>query len=117
MALKRKSIQGQFASATAVLLAASATLTRYVRSIHITNNSSAARTWNLAFAATATSAGPGVFGEALPANSAGPSSRAERYYGGQGKRLDNTAISGFADAATSVSYEIVYDESDTADAT
>lgn len=116
MALKRKSIQGQFANATAVLLAASSTLTRYIRSIHITNNTNASRTWNLAFAATATSAGPGVFAEALPANTAGPTSRADRYYGGQGKRLDNVAISGFADAATSVSYEIIYDESDTADA-
>lgn len=116
MALKRKSIQGQFAAATAVLLAASATLTRYVRSIHVTNDTAATRTWNLAFAATATSAGPGVFGEALPSSASGQSSRADRYYGGQGKRLDNTAISGFADAATSVSYEIIYDESDTLDA-
>lgn len=117
MALKRKSIQGQFASATAVLLAASSSVTRYVRSVHISNDSAAARTWNLAFAATATSAGPGVFGEALPANTFGASARADRYYGGAGKRLDNVAISGFADAATSVSYEIIYDESDTVDAT
>jgi hypothetical protein len=111
MALKSKSIQGQFANATASLLAASSTLTRYVRSYHITNDSASAVTWNLAFAATATSAGPGVFGESLPANS-----RTDRYYGGKGKRLDNVVISGFASAATSVSYEIVYDESDTADA-
>lgn len=111
MALKRKSIQGQFANATAVLLAASASVTRYVRSFHITNDSASSVTWNLAFAATATSAGPGVFGEALAANS-----RTDRYYGGAGKRIDNVAISGFASAATSVSYEIVYDESDTLDA-
>lgn len=111
MALKRKSIQGQFANATAVLLAASSTLTRYVRSFHITNDSSSAVTWNLAFAATATSAGPGVFAESLPANS-----RTDRYYGGAGKRIDNVAISGFASAATAVSYEIIYDESDTLDA-
>lgn len=112
MALKSKSIQGQFASSTAVLLAASATLTRYIRSLHITNDSGSTVTWNLAFAATATSAGPGIFGESIPANS-----RTDRYYGGKGKRLDNVAISGFASAATSVSYEIVYDESDTLDAT
>lgn len=111
MALKPKAIQGQFANATAVLLAASASVTRYVRSLHITNDSASAVTWNLAYAATATSAGPGVFGESLPANS-----RTDRYYGGKGKRLDNVAISGFASAATSVSYEIVYDESDTLDA-
>lgn len=111
MALKRKSIQGQFANSTAVLLAASSTLTRYVRSFHISNDSGSTVTWNLAFAATATSAGPGIFGESLPANS-----RTDRYYGGSGKRIDNVAISGFASSATSVSYEIIYDESDTLDA-
>lgn len=111
MALKPKSIQGQFANATAVLLAASATLTRYVRSIHISNNSGSALTWNLAYAATATSAGPGVFGESIAANA-----RTDRYYSGKGKRIDNVAIAGFASAPTSVSYEILYDESDTLDA-
>lgn len=116
MALKGKTIRGQFANATAVLLAASASVTRYVRSIHITNDTNAQRTWNLAYAATATSAGPGVFGEPIPPNTSGPSSRATIVYGGKGHRLDNVAISGFADAATSVSYEINYDESDTADA-
>lgn len=115
MALKRKSIQGQFANATAVLLAGSASVTRYVKSVHITNDTNAQRTWNLAYAATATSAGPGVFGEVLPANTAGAPSRAVLVYPA-GKRLDNVAISGFADAATSVSYEINYDESDTLDA-
>lgn len=111
MALKSKSIQGQFASSTAALLAASSTLTRYVRSFHISNDTASAVTWNLAFAATATSAGPGIFGESLPANS-----RTDRYFGGKGFRLDNVAISGFASSATAVSYQIVYDESDTADA-
>lgn len=112
MALKAKSIQGQFANSTAVLLAASSAVTRYVRSIHVTNDTVSVLTWNLAFAATATNAGPGVFGEVIP-----PLSRADRYFGGRGMRLDNVAISGFASAATSVSYQIVYDESDTVDAT
>jgi hypothetical protein len=116
MALKAKTVRGQFAASTAVLLAASSSVTRYVRSVHVTNNASSAHTWNLAFAATATSAGPGVFGEAIPANSGGVSSRADRYFGGRGERLDNVAISGFADVATAVSYEINYDESDTVDA-
>src|SRR5262245_62108133 len=111
MALKRKSIQGQFANSTAVLLAASSTVSRYVRSFHITNDTASALTWNLAYAATATSAGPGVFGESLPANS-----RTDRYYSGVGKRIDNTAISGFASTATACSYEIIYDESDVVDA-
>jgi hypothetical protein len=111
MALKAKSLQGQFANATAVLLSASSSFTRYVRSVHITNDSASAVTWNLAFASTATSAGPGVFGESLAANS-----RTDRYFGGKGYRLDNVAISGFASAATSCSYQITYDESDTTDA-
>lgn len=114
MALRRKVIRGQFGTSTAALLAASSTVTRYVRAWHVSNNTSSARTFNIAFAATATSSGPGVFGEALPANSAGASSRADRYYT-PGHRLDNVAISGFADAA-GVSYEIEYDESDTVDA-
>jgi hypothetical protein len=116
MALKSKTISGQFANATAVLLAASAAATRYIRSVHVTNDTNAQRTWNLAYAATATVAGPGVFGEVLPANTAGQQSRASIIYGGKGRRLDNTAIAGFADAASSVSYEINYDESDTVDA-
>jgi hypothetical protein len=116
MALKRKQVQGQFANATAVLLAASASLTRYVRSIHITNDSAALQTWSLAFAATATSNGPGVFAETIQPNTAGPASRAEKHYPAGGKRLDNTAISGFALTAASVSYEVIYDESDTLDA-
>lgn len=117
MALKSKTIRGQFANATAVLLAASSSVTRYVRSVHVTNDTNAQRTWNLAYAATATSAGPGVFGEVLPPNTSGPAARAVIMYGGRGHRLDNVAISGFADTATSVSYEINYDESDTVDAT
>lgn len=116
MALKSKTIKGQLANATGVLLAASPTLTRYVRSMHFTNNTNAERTFNCAFAATATSAGPGVFGERLPPNTTGPASRAVIQYGGKGHRLDNTAIAAFADAATSVTYEINYDESDTLDA-
>jgi len=112
MALKRKTIRGQFANATAVLLAASSSVTRYVRSVHISNDSASAVTWNLAYAATATSAGPGVFGESLAANARA----APIYYGGSGHRLDNVAISGFASAATAVTYEINYDESDTVDA-
>lgn len=112
MALKAKSIQGQFANATAVLLAASSAATRYVRAIHVSNDTSSTQTWNLAFAATATAAGPGVFGEQLL-----PNGRTDRYFGGKGFRLDNVAISGFAGNATSVTYQIVYDESDTVDAT
>lgn len=110
MALKKKTIRGQFANATAVLLAASSTLTRYVISALIDNDTGTQQTWNLAFAATATSAGPGVFGKTLA-----PNDSFLRMFGGN-SRLDNVAISGFASNATSVSYEITYLESDTLDA-
>jgi hypothetical protein len=116
MSLTNRTIRGQLAAATAVLLAGSSTKTRYVRSALFINNTNAQRTFNYAHAATATSAGPGVFGEVLPANTSGPASRAMLQFGGKGARLDNVAISGFADAATSVTYEINYDESDTVDA-
>jgi hypothetical protein len=116
MSLTNKTIRGQFANATAVLLAASATKTRYVKLVTVFNNTNAQRVWNYAHAATATSAGPGVFGEVLPANTSGQQSRAQINFGPRGARLDNVAISGFADTATSVSYEINYDESDTLDA-
>lgn len=111
MALRPKSIQGQFGNATAVLLAA-AGVTRYIRSIHITNNTAAAITWNFAYAPTASSAGPGVFAETLPDRTQGYLSRTDRHYGGKGKRIDNTIISGFASAAAGVSYEVIYDESE-----
>jgi hypothetical protein len=111
MALKSKTIRGQFANATAVLLAASSTLTRYVRSIKIINDTGTQQTWNYAHAATATSAGPGYFGKTLAPNDVFN----DACYG-KGSRLDNVAISGFASSATSVTYEINYDESDTLDA-
>jgi hypothetical protein len=112
MALRNLTIRGQFAAATAILLAASSTKTRYLRFIQVSNNVNAQRTWNYAVAATCTAAGPGVFGEVIA-----PNARAYPVqFGPKGSRVDNTNICGFADAATSVSYEINYDESDTLDA-
>lgn len=110
MALKKKTIRGQFANATAVLLAASSSVTRYLISALIDNDTGTQQTWNLAIAATATSSGPGVFGRPIA-----PNDSFLRQYGGN-SRIDNTAISGFASNATSVSYEITYWESDTVDA-
>jgi hypothetical protein len=86
-------------------------VTRYVRGWSVTNNTNSAKKFSLAYAATATASGPGVFEESLPANTAGASSRADRPYYGKGHKLENVAISGFADAA-GVSYEINYDEVD-----
>src|SRR5690606_33113739 len=106
---RHHSTRGQFGTTSAVLLAAATGYRRWVRSIHVTCNRTSAATWNLAFAATATASGPGVFGESLPVRS-DPASRVDRYFGGAGFDLGETiAISGFA-SATNVTYEIVYDE-------
>lgn len=106
--LERKSLQGQLGTpSSTVLLAASAAVTRWVRSIHITNDGASGTTWNVAFASSAT-ATTGVFGASLPART-DPLARVDRYFGGAGGRLDNVAISGFS-AAANVSYQIVYDE-------
>jgi len=119
MALRARStsviIASTSAAAPTALLTASSTLTRYIRSISVYNNDSSARTWNLEFgAATLTAANSEPFGESIAANSAraaGPI-----YYGGKGRRIDNTAISAFASAASVVMVDIVYDESDVVDA-
>lgn len=117
MALRRRSttvvIASVSASAPTTLLAASSTLTRYIRSIHANNGDTSARQWSLEFgAATLTALNSEPFGETIPA-----SSRANPiYFGGGGRRLDNTAISAFASVANVVSVDIVYDESDTVDA-
>lgn len=117
MALRPRSvtvvIAGTTAAAPTTLLAASATLTRYVRSLHPYNNDSASRTWNLEFgAATLTALNSEPFGETIAANSRGN----PIYFGGKGRRLDNTAISAFASVTNVVTVDVVYDESDTLDA-
>lgn len=117
MALKRKAtsviVASTSASAPTSILAASSTVTRYIRSIHPTNNDSSARTWNLEYgSSTLTAANSDVFGESIAANT-----RAYPiYYGGGGRRIDNVQISAFASAASVVMLDVVYDESDTVDA-
>lgn len=117
MALRTRSVTVAVVATTAAaptsLLAASSTLTRYVRSIHPNNNDASPRTWNLEYgAATLTAANSEVFGENIAANSRG----GPIYYGGKGRRIDNTQISAFASVASVVTVDIVYDESDTVDA-
>lgn len=117
MALRRRSVSVVIASTTAsaptALLTASSTLTRYVRSIHANNGDTSARTWSLEFgSSTLTAANSEPFGETIAA-----SSRANPiYFGGAGRRIDNTQISAIASAASVVYVDIVYDESDTLDA-
>lgn len=117
MALRRRSTSVTIAATTAAsptaILTASSTLTRYIRSIHPSNNDSSARTWNLEYgSATLTAANSDVFGESIAANT-----RAYPiYYGGGGRRIDNVQISAFASAASVITLDVVYDESDTVDA-
>lgn len=84
--------------------------TRYIRSVHATNVTASTVTWN--FGLTALAAGSGtadVFGESIAANSrANP-----LYFGGKGKRVDQTGVvRGFASANTAVNVTVVYDEVD-----
>lgn len=96
------------------LIAASATLTRYIRSIIPYNNDSVPRQWNFTpSAAIITAANGQPFNETLPANGRGT----PIYPGGKGMRIDiNTTFSAFASVASVVTLDIEYDESDAADA-
>lgn len=94
------------------LLAASATLTRYLRSIHVTNSTAGVLTWNFGMgtAAILTAVNAEHFAQSLA-----PGATFDRYFGGKGRRFDNTTVMGFASAA-GVKLTFVYDESDTVDA-
>jgi hypothetical protein len=94
------------------LVPASATLTRYLRSMHVTNSTAGALAWNFGIgtAAILTATNSMHFGQALAANAT-----FDRYWGGKGHRVDNQTIMGFASAA-GVKFELNYDESDALDA-
>lgn len=117
MALQRKSLTAVIVSVSAAapttILAASATRTRYIRSVTPINNDTTARLWSLEYgAATLTALNSQPFNESIA-----PSSRGTPvYHGGGGRRLDNTAISAFASLTNVVVLDIEYDESDTLDA-
>lgn len=119
MALKGQSTTVTIVSTTAAapttLLAASSTKTRYVRAVLPYNGDTVARAWSLEYgAATLTAANSEPFQESIPANSG--RSLGPIVYPGRGRRIDNTAISAFAAAASVVTVDIIYDESDTVDA-
>lgn len=127
MALRAKSLGGSSTSGTPSallplgtanttpannLLAASSSVTRYLRSLHIVNVSGSTQTWNFGVGAAAvlTSTNSEFFGESILAGAT-----FDRYWGGKGRRLDNQVIMGFASAA-GVNLTLNYDESDTVDA-
>lgn len=117
MALKAQSATVLIASTNlaspTVLLAASSTKTRYIRSILPYNNDSSQRNWSLEYgAATLAATNCEPFQENIAANS-----RAQPiYYGPKGRRVDNTQLSVVASVANVVAVSVNYDESDTNDA-
>ncbi len=102
-------------AAPTTLLAASSSLTRYIRAIIPYNNDTVSRQWSLEFgAATLAATNCEPFQESLPANtgrSLGPI-----VYPGRGRRVDNVALSVVASTANVVTVDVIYDESDVVDA-
>jgi hypothetical protein len=98
------------------ILAGSATLTRYLRSLKVTNSTAATvLTWSFGIGAAAimTATNSTWFGKTI-----NPGETFTHYWGGKGRRLDGVAtgnLLGFASAA-GVKLEVQYDESDTLDA-
>jgi len=95
------------------LLAASATLTRYMRGLKVTNSTAATvLTWNFGIgtAAVLTAANATWFTVTIQ-----PGATFVHYWPGKGRRVDNQTVMGFASAA-GVKLELSYDESDTLDA-
>lgn len=94
------------------LLAASATLSRYLRSIKVVNSTATPATWNFGIGAAAvlTSANSEYFAQTIASNG-----EYTHYWGGKGRRVDNLTIMGFASAA-GVNLTLNYDESDALDA-
>lgn len=98
------------------LIAASTTKTRYIRAILPYNNDTVPRTWSFTgSAAIITAANGEPFNESLPAS--GGRSLGPVVFPGRGLRIDiNTTFSAVASVAAVVALEVIYDESDTADA-
>jgi hypothetical protein len=94
------------------LLAASATLTRYLRSIKVKNNTAGTLTWNFGVGAAAVLTGTNAeyFSENILA-----AGEYIHYWGGRGRRVDNLVIMAFASGA-GVNLTLNYDESDALDA-
>lgn len=109
-------VLGNVATSTANrVLAASATASRYIRSIHAINATAGAITINVGVgaAATLTAANANVaFGLSIPANSTTPVA----FFGGKGllgaAASSVNEIMAFASAVTSVTLTVVYDEVD-----
>lgn len=103
------------------ILAANSAVTRYIRSVHVVNNTAGAIALHIGVGAAAIAAvgnSDVAFGLSIPANSNTPVA----YYGGRGKRAEGTgsanSIFAFATSgsAGNLFITVTYDESDTLDA-
>lgn len=98
------------ADATVTGLAASATITRYIRAVHAVNATASPATINFGIGATLTGpAGADIWGETIAANSRMTN---PLHFGGAGKRVDNTNVRAFSNTNTAVNVTINYDEVD-----
>lgn len=93
------------------ILAASSTLTRYVRSIKVTNSTTG--TVNFSFAIGTAAILTATNATWFQVDVAGKATFTH-YWGGKGRRLDNQTIMAFASAA-GLKLELQYDESDAVD--
>lgn len=101
-----RTTQGVLANADATFLAASATVDRYIKSMHFANATAAPVTVSAGVQATLVSAtGAIVFGKTVPAND-----RLDIFFGGDGIRVVNTIIRAFSNTATAVNLNINYVE-------
>lgn len=109
MATSTKVLNVQLSNADATILAASTTVIRYLRSVHMVNITGGAVTVNFGVGANLTAgANADIYGESV-----GAAARMNPlYYGGKGKAVINTAIRAFASAITSINLTLVYDEVD-----
>lgn len=109
MAALSKSVTYELTNADATVtgLAASATVTRWIRSLHVTNQGATTPTWSVGVNATYTGATALVATKTLAANATDAI-----YFGGKGRRVDNLNVRALASANSVVTLTIVYDEID-----
>lgn len=93
-------------AADASFLAASATVDRYLKHIHVANATASAATISLGVGATLVGvAGAICFGKSIPANS-----EADFFFGGDGLRVVNTNIRSFSGTASAINVTCNYIE-------
>lgn len=98
------------ADATVTGLAASSTVTRYLRAVHAVNATASPATINFGVGATLTGpTGADIWNETIAANSRMTN---PLHFGGAGKRVDNTNVRAFSNTGTAINITVNYDEVD-----